>query len=104
MNENFEEMKNAELNEGVSISENEALNDVVEEISVEEMKNKKKKGWKSELLDWIESLGIAIIAALLIVNFVCTFVRVSVNPWSLLYKTTTACLFSDWDISLKMVI
>lgn len=77
MNENFEEMKNAELNEGVSISENEALNDVVEEISVEEMKNKKKKGWKSELLDWIESLGIAIIAALLIVNFVCTFVRVS---------------------------
>ncbi len=36
----------------------------------------KKESWKKELLDWIQSLGIAVIAALILVNFVFSFVRV----------------------------
>lgn len=37
----------------------------------------KKKGWKRELLEWIESLAISVVVALLIVNFVFTLVNVS---------------------------
>lgn len=37
---------------------------------------KPKKGWKKELLEWVESLLIAVVAALVIVNFVFSMVRV----------------------------
>ena len=37
---------------------------------------KPKKGWKKELLEWVESLGIAVIVAALIMNFVFCMVRV----------------------------
>lgn len=80
MNENFEEMKNDNEIEEVTTpvtDENINTDENVEETTVEALKKKKKKGWKAELLDWVESLGVAVIAALLIVNFVCTFVRVS---------------------------
>lgn len=80
MNENFEEMnketKNEEENTSV-VSENEEIVEIENEDTKEVCDKNKKKGWKAELLDWIESLGIAVIAALLIVNFVFTFVRVS---------------------------
>ena len=35
-----------------------------------------KKGWKRELLEWIESLGVAVIVVLLLTNFVFRFVVV----------------------------
>ncbi|MBQ7950859.1 MAG: signal peptidase I [Clostridia bacterium] len=38
---------------------------------------KEKKGWKRELIEWIESLGIAIVVVLLLTNFVFRFVVVS---------------------------
>lgn len=38
-----------------------------------------KKGWKRELLEWIESLGVAIVIVLLLTNFVFRFVVVSGN-------------------------
>jgi signal peptidase I len=37
---------------------------------------KEKKGWKKELIEWIESLGIAVVVALIITNFVFTMVKV----------------------------
>lgn len=47
------------------------------EILDAELENgKEKKGWKKELLEWIESLGIAVVVALLITNFVFTMVKV----------------------------
>ncbi len=50
------------------------------ELSAEdEPKGKEKKGWKRELLEWIESLGVAIIVVLLLTNFVFRFVVVDGN-------------------------
>lgn len=66
MNQEFENVNNPE--EIVS----EEINEVVEEA----VPQKKLTGWKKELLEWIQSLGIAIIAALIIVNFVFSMVRV----------------------------
>ena len=43
---------------------------------VMETEEKPKKSWKRELLEWVESLGIAVIAAALIMNFVFCMVRV----------------------------
>lgn len=74
MDENFDELKN-ENNEEENIQETPEQN--VEEVTLEELNTEKKKGWKKELLEWIQSLGIAVIVALLIVNFVFTLVRVS---------------------------
>lgn len=80
MNENFDEIKKDTAEEEVVSFVSEDKSESTEEAETEtadSLKEKKKKGWKAELLDWIESLGVAVIAALLIVNFVCTFVRVS---------------------------
>lgn len=45
----------------------------------DEPQGKEKKGWKRELLEWIESLGVAIIVVLLLTNFVFRFVVVDGN-------------------------
>jgi signal peptidase I len=42
----------------------------------EGVNGKEKKGWKKELIEWIESLGIAVVVALLITNFIFTMVKV----------------------------
>ena len=44
-----------------------------------ETSEKQKKGWKRELLEWLESLGVAIVVVLLLTNFVFRFVVVSGN-------------------------
>lgn len=74
MSENFDELKNENMDEEnlENVSE-----EIFEEVTLKELNEKKKKGWKKELLEWIQSLGIAVVVALLIVNFVFTLVRVS---------------------------
>lgn len=57
----------------------EDVSDEVELITEEEPAGKEKKGWKRELLEWIESLGVAIIVVLLLTNFVFRFVVVDGN-------------------------
>ncbi len=57
----------------------EELETEVETSMEEEPQGKEKKGWKRELLEWIESLGVAIIVVLLLTNFVFRFVVVDGN-------------------------
>ena len=46
------------------------------ELLEEQPSENPKKGWKRELWEWVESLGIAVIAAALIINFVFCMVKV----------------------------
>lgn len=46
------------------------------EASENQPQGKEKKGWKQELLEWIECLGVSIIVVLLLTNFVFRFVVV----------------------------
>jgi signal peptidase I len=55
---------------------NEFQGEEKEVLDAEPENGKEKKGWKKELLEWIESLGIAVVVALLITNFVFTMVLV----------------------------
>lgn len=87
MNQEFENSnaENNEAAENTEVSEN-TENSVTDSVDETEKENyeksedasceKPKKGWKRELIEWIESLGIAVIAALIIVNFVFSMVRV----------------------------
>lgn len=105
MSNEFEKEKNAGVPEETDIKNEELteeIQDSAEEISEEVPKNQdeapletekvdfpteeenpdedikpKKKDWKKELLEWIESLAVAVVVALLIVNFVFTLVTVS---------------------------
>lgn len=72
MSNDFDEIK--ENNEEEIAPENFEYEDKTEDA---ECNLQKKKGWKKELLEWVESLLVAVVAALLIVNFVFTLVRVS---------------------------
>ena len=87
---NFEpEMNQEEQNvEQVAEQKEPVSKEIIREAPVEEAAaepaeaeaepvEKSKKGWKRELLEWIESLGIAIIVVLLLTNFVFRFVVVS---------------------------
>ncbi len=74
MTNEFDEIKEEQTEEIFEEASEEA---VLEEEINEDMPVKTQKGWKKELLEWIESLAIAVVAALLIVNFVFTLVRVS---------------------------
>lgn len=51
----------------------------IAENNEEIIDGKTKKGWKRELIEWIQSLGIAIVIVLLLTNFVFRFVVVSGN-------------------------
>lgn len=72
MSNEFDEIK--ETNEEEMITEDFECEEKAEDV---ECNLPKKKGWKKELLEWVESLLVAVVAALLIVNFVFTLVRVS---------------------------
>ena len=77
-NNSTENIENAEITEAAE-NEEIAASEVPEEEIIDSEENapeKPKKGWKRELLEWIESLGIAVIAALIIVNFVFSMVKV----------------------------
>lgn len=50
--------------------------EIQEEAQPDEEIEPQKKGWKRELLEWIESLGVAIVVVLLLTNFVFRFVVV----------------------------
>ena len=84
-----QEQTTEEAAEEAVVEQTEEIDEVVSEEIIEaeadsqspsvepvEMHGKTKKGWKRELLEWIESLGIAVIVALLITNFVFTMVKV----------------------------
>ncbi len=51
-------------------------NEAVVNESMEETQESPKKSWKKEALDWIASIAVAIVIALLIRNFVFTMVEV----------------------------
>ncbi len=72
MSNEFDEIK--ETNEEEMITEDLECEEKAEDV---ECNLPKKKDWKKELLEWVESLLVAVVAALLIVNFVFTLVRVS---------------------------
>ena len=77
--EEISEEVSKEFSEGQeesSESENEKIEISPEENPDEDVKPK-KKDWKKELLEWVESLAVAVVVALLIVNFVFTLVTVS---------------------------
>ncbi len=87
MSNDYEEIKSNEEDFEEVTSETEEITEEEKETSdvdesqeaetEEECSKKQKKGWKKELLEWIQSLLVAVVVALLIVNFVFTLVRVS---------------------------
>ncbi|MBO5408135.1 MAG: signal peptidase I [Clostridia bacterium] len=74
-----EEAKNDPAEEETPVSNvDDTLKETEQAIEQEEEKPQ-KKGWKRELLEWIESLGVAIVVVLLLTNFVFRFVVVDGN-------------------------
>jgi signal peptidase I len=55
---------------------NDFQNEEKEILDTSSETGKEKKGWKRELLEWIESLGIAVVVALILTNFVFNMVLV----------------------------
>ncbi len=83
MSNEFDEIKEnceQEANKEAEAVTEEIIEETPEEVLIEEEQEcstPKKKDWKKELFEWIQSLLVAVVAALLIVNFVFSFVRVS---------------------------
>ena len=81
MNSEFEKEQSSEnlsSEDTSSVEESidqEEVNSELEE-SGDSLSENPKKGWKRELWEWVESLGIAVIAAALIINFVFCMVKV----------------------------
>ncbi len=71
--ENLLAAETAETKTNEQTAENTAEEVVAKEVPEEKPQ---KKGWKRELLEWIESLGVAIVVVLLLTNFVFRFVVV----------------------------